>query len=173
MTAAQPAVDKANLDRAAAIRLLVLDVDGVLTDGRLYYGSDGEFMKAFHVHDGFGLKQLMRAGTAVAIISGRRSAAAAHRLRELGIDEVHLGVRDKGALLQQIATRLGLGRAEIAVLGDDQPDLPMLGLAGFAVAVANAHRSVIESAHWVTSKGGGEGAVRELCDLLLEAGDQH
>ncbi|MBS0396796.1 MAG: HAD hydrolase family protein [Proteobacteria bacterium] len=154
---------------AAAIRLLVLDVDGVLTDGRLWFGPDGEQLKAFHVRDGAGIKAVRAAGIEVAIISGRRSAAVERRAAELGIAHVHQGSEDKAAALVALAAELGVPLAATACVGDDTPDLPMLRLAALPVAVADAHPQVRAAARLVTHAAGGAGAVREVCDLLLGA----
>ncbi len=145
----------------------MLDVDGVLTDGRLWFGARGEALKVFHVRDGLGLQQLAAAGVALAIISGRRSAAVARRARELGIRLVAQGVRDKLAQLDEFCARLGIGREACACIGDDTPDVPMMRAVGLAFAVADAHASARAVAHVVTGLPGGRGAVREACDLLL------
>lgn len=157
------------LERARRIRLLVLDVDGVLTDGRLYLSQTGEELKVFHVRDGSGLVAVQRAGIAVAIISGRDSAAVSRRAAELGICHVRQGVVDKGAELDRLLSELAVGPDEAACVGDDTPDLPMLHRAGLAVGVADAHPALLEAAHWITRAPGGRGAVREVCDLLLSA----
>jgi 3-deoxy-D-manno-octulosonate 8-phosphate phosphatase (KDO 8-P phosphatase) len=157
------------LARASRIRLLVLDVDGVLTDGRLHISATGEEVKVFHVRDGSGLVALQRAGVTVAIISGRASAAVTRRASELGIAHVRQGIGDKGAALDALCAELGLAQEEVACVGDDTPDLPMFDRAGIAVAVADAHPAAAARAHWVTQARGGRGAVRELCDLLLAA----
>jgi 3-deoxy-D-manno-octulosonate 8-phosphate phosphatase (KDO 8-P phosphatase) len=157
------------LERARRIRLLVLDVDGVLTDGRLYISASGEELKVFHVRDGSGLVALQRTGVAVAIISGRDSAAVARRAVELGIAHVRQGISDKGAALDALAAELGLARDELACVGDDTPDIPLFDRAGIAVAVADAHPEAAARAHWQTQARGGCGAVREMCDLLLAA----
>jgi 3-deoxy-D-manno-octulosonate 8-phosphate phosphatase (KDO 8-P phosphatase) len=149
------------------IRLVVLDVDGVLTDGRLYYGADGETLKVFHVRDGHGIKALLAAGIDVAIISGRRSAALERRARELGIHHVHQGIEDKGPALAALLETLKIPAVEAACLVDDTPDLPMMAMVGVPVAVADAHPSVLNAARWVTRSAGGHGAVRELADHLL------
>ncbi len=156
-------------ERARRIRLLVLDVDGVLTDGRIYMSATGEDLKVFHVRDGSGLVALQRAGVAVAIISGRDSAAVTRRAAELGIPHVHQGVQDKAAELAALMGRLGVAPAETACVGDDTPDLPMLENAGLAIAVADAHGALGPVVHWVTTASGGRGAVREVCDLLINA----
>ena len=155
------------LERAGRIRLLVLDVDGVLTDGRLYLSAAGEELKVFHVRDGSGLVAAQRAGIAVAIISGRDSAAVTRRAAELGIRHVRQGVSDKGAELDRLLAELGVAAEHAACVGDDTPDLPMLRRAGLAVAVADAHPALREAAHWTTPSNGGLGAVRDVCDLLL------
>jgi 3-deoxy-D-manno-octulosonate 8-phosphate phosphatase (KDO 8-P phosphatase) len=152
--------------RSAAIRLLVLDVDGVLTDGTILLGS-GEELKSFHVRDGLGLQRLMSAGIEVAVISGRRSAAVARRMTELGVHHVFQGVDDKLAVLERLQGTLGLDAGKIAVVGDDLPDLPPMRAAGLAIAVADAHADVKAAAHWVTEAPGGRGAVREVSDRLL------
>ena len=157
------------LERARRIRLLVLDVDGVLTDGRLYISSDGEEFKVFDVRDGSGLVAARRAGIDIAIISGRRSAAVERRAAELGIDHVEQGVRDKGPVFDALLAGTGFARAQAACVGDDTPDLPMLERAGLAIAVADAHADGRKVVDWVTSLPGGRGAVREVCDLLLSA----
>ena len=150
-----------------AIRLLVLDVDGVLTDGRLYFGPRGEALKVFNVHDGFGLRQLQRAGLAVAVISSRRSPMLVVRCRELGVRHVHQGVSDKLGVFARLCARLGLTPAQCACVGDDVPDLPLMRAAALSFAVADAHREVRRAADVVTRAPGGRGAVREVCDYLL------
>ena len=157
------------MERARRVKLLVLDVDGVLTDGRLYISAAGEELKVFHVRDGSGLVALQRAGVAVAIISGRSSPAVTRRAAELGIRHVCQGIGDKADELDRLLQELGVNAEEVACVGDDTPDLPMLRMAGFAVAVADAHPALDSEVHWVTTSGGGRGAVREVCDLLLSA----
>jgi len=152
-----------------AIRLLVLDVDGVLTDGRLRYGPDGEHVKVFHVHDGHGIRALAAAGITVAVISGRNSAAVTRRCAELGIRELQQGVDDKGQALDALLARLGLSARDCACVGDDVPDLPMFERVGLAIAVADAHPDARRAAHRRTRLAGGAGAVREVCDWLLAA----
>ena len=151
------------------IQLLILDVDGVLTDGRLYFGPKGEALKVFHVRDGHGVKLLMAAGVQVAAFSGRRSAATAARLRELGVPTVVQGCSDKLLALQTLTRRLRIDPLNCACIVDDTPDLPLMSAVGFAAAVADAHPLVKSAAHWVARLGGGLGAVRELCDSLLRA----
>jgi 3-deoxy-D-manno-octulosonate 8-phosphate phosphatase (KDO 8-P phosphatase) len=157
------------LERARRIRLLVLDVDGVMTDGRLYLSAEGEELKVFHVRDGAGIVAVQRAGITVAIISGRDSAAVTRRAGELGIRHVRQGIHDKGAELDRLLAELGIDPGETACMGDDTPDAPMLRRAGLAIGVADAHPALLASAHWVTRAEGGRGAVREACDLLLSA----
>jgi 3-deoxy-D-manno-octulosonate 8-phosphate phosphatase (KDO 8-P phosphatase) len=153
----------------AQIELLILDVDGVLTDGRLYFGQRGEALKVFHVRDGHGIKLLMAAGVHVAALSGRRSAAAAARLRELRVSAVVQGCSDKLAALRKMTERFGLDPLNCACIVDDTPDLPLMSAVGLSAAVADAHPIVLAAAHWVARAPGGLGAVRELCDVLLRA----
>ena len=155
--------------RLEKIRLLVLDVDGVLTDGRLYFAARGEALKVFHVHDGHGIKLLMDSGVAVAAISGRRSAAVATRMRELGVRHVIQGCADKLAALHKLCKRLQVPALSCACICDDTADLPLMAGVGFAAAVADAHPIVAAAAHWVSAAPGGRGAVRELCDAILRA----
>jgi len=156
-------------ERARDIRLLVLDVDGVLTDGRLYFSARGEEMKCFHVRDGAGIVALMRAGVQVAVISGRRSEAVERRMSELGVAQVRQGIQDKGAALRELLGILGVGPQALACIGDDVPDLPLFAVARLAVGVADAHPAVAAQAHYITRARGGEGAVREICDLIVDA----
>ena len=155
--------------RAADVRLLVLDVDGVLTDGRLHFTARGEETKIFHVRDGAGIKNLMATGVQVAIISGRESKAVERRMSELNVTWVRQGVANKGTVLQELLDILGLGPQAVAVVGDDTPDLPMFEHARLAIAVADAHPHARTAAHYVTRTPGGHGAVREVCDLIIEA----
>jgi 3-deoxy-D-manno-octulosonate 8-phosphate phosphatase (KDO 8-P phosphatase) len=158
--------------RAARIRLAVFDVDGTLTDGRLWYSEDGHETKVFHVHDGLGLKRLQANGVQVAIISARISHPVALRAEELDIAHVYQGQNDKRACLLELLDALHLTPDQVAFIGDDLPDLPPMRIAGLAVAVANAHPWVVEQAHWQTRLGGGFGAAREVCDLILLAQDK-
>jgi 3-deoxy-D-manno-octulosonate 8-phosphate phosphatase (KDO 8-P phosphatase) len=153
----------------ARIQLLILDVDGVLTDGRLYFGAKGEALKVFHVRDGHGIKLLLAAGVQVAAFSGRRSPAAAARLRELRVPHVVQGCKDKLLALQTLTQRLKVDRLNCACIVDDTPDLPLMSAVGLAAAVADAHPVVLSAAHWVARSAGGLGAVRELCDAILRA----
>ncbi len=141
----------------------------MLTDGRVYYGARGEQLQCFNIKDGHGLKSLAHAGVAVAIISGRRSAAVTRRCRELGIRHVVQGSRDKVRDFRTLTRKLGVTPAQCAFVGDDSPDVPLLREVGLAFAVANAHPSAQAAAHHTTRLGGGSGAVREVCDRLLAA----
>jgi 3-deoxy-D-manno-octulosonate 8-phosphate phosphatase (KDO 8-P phosphatase) len=160
------------LERARAVRLAVFDVDGVLTDGTLYIGAQGEAFKAFNILDGHGVKMLHAAGIATAIISGRSSEAVSRRAAELGIAHVVQGSSDKVAALDELLAALGLEASACAFVGDDLPDLPAMRRCGFAVAVANAADAVKAAAHYVTRASGGHGAVREFCELVLRAQGQ-
>lgn len=153
----------------AKIQLLVLDVDGVLTDGSLYFGARGESLKVFNVRDGHGIKLLMGQGVQIAMFSGRRSAAVTARVRELKVRHVVQGCADKLQALRDLCARLGLDPLACACIVDDTPDLPLMSAVGFAAAVADAHPLVLRAAHWVAKAAGGRGAVRELCDALLRA----
>jgi 3-deoxy-D-manno-octulosonate 8-phosphate phosphatase (KDO 8-P phosphatase) len=153
----------------ARLELLVLDVDGVLTDGRLYFAARGEALKVFHVRDGHGIKLLMATGVAVAVVSGRRSSAVTARMRELGVPHVVQACADKVAALQRLTQRLNIDPLNCACLVDDTPDLPLMSAVGVAGAVADAHPLVLSAAHWIAEANGGRGAVRELCDAILRA----
>jgi 3-deoxy-D-manno-octulosonate 8-phosphate phosphatase (KDO 8-P phosphatase) len=153
----------------AEVALVVLDVDGVLTDGRLWFGPDGEALKAFDVRDGHGIKNLLAAGVGVAVISGRRSTAVTARMRELGVSDVALGVGDKACALAELLKRNAIDARRVACLVDDTPDLGLMGAVGLPAAVADAHPEVLAAAGHVTRAAGGRGAVREFCDFLLAA----
>lgn len=157
------------IERARHVQLLVLDVDGVLTDGRLHITAQGEETKVFHVRDGSGIVAVQRAGIAVAIISGRDSAAVTRRASELGIRHVFQGIADKRLALDALLAELGLAADAVACVGDDTPDVPLLERAALGIAVADAHVSARAAARWITPSPGGHGAVREVCDLLLSA----
>ena len=155
-------------ERAARIRLACFDVDRTLTDGRLFFDSNGVELKAFHVHDGQGLVLLRKSGITVAFVTARASAAAERRAAELGV-ESHTGVSDKLQCVEGIAQRLGVSLDEVAFMGDDLADLRVMLQVGLSVAPSQAHMWTRERAHWRTQARGGEGAARELCDLLLAA----
>jgi len=157
------------IERVRPLRLMAFDVDGVLTDGRLWYSPQGEQLKSFHVLDGHGLKLLMESGIRVALITGRDGAVVGRRAAELGIALVQHGVRDKAAALQALAQEKGLDLSEIGYMGDDIIDVPAMQRAGFAASVPHAPVYVSQAAHWVSSAPGGAGAVRECCDLILAA----
>jgi 3-deoxy-D-manno-octulosonate 8-phosphate phosphatase (KDO 8-P phosphatase) len=154
---------------AAEIALVVLDVDGVLTDGRLWFGPDGETLKAFDVRDGHGIKMLVASGVGVAVISGRRSGAVTARMRELGVSDVAQGVSDKARALAELLKRNAIDARRVACLVDDTPDLGLMRAVGLPAAVADAHPDVLAAAKHVTRAAGGRGAVREFCDWLLES----
>ena len=156
-------------ERARRLELAIFDVDGVMTDGTLYVGPEGERVKAFNILDGHGLKMLQAAGVATAIISGRNSKAVAWRARELGIAHVAQGVSDKVAEFQRLRAAVGASPEACAFMGDDIPDLEVMRLCGLAVSVPNGAEPVRRAAHYVTKAAGGRGAVREFCDLVLAA----
>lgn len=162
-------VPDAVLARAAEVRLLVLDVDGVLTDGRIYMGPDGELCKGFHIHDGKGIRLLQQCGVAVALLTARRSAILERRAAELGIDQVIQGSGQKGHDLRRLQAQRGVPAEACAYLGDDLQDLPALRRCGLAVTVADGHPLLVRHCHWQTHRPGGHGAVRELCELILAA----
>jgi 3-deoxy-D-manno-octulosonate 8-phosphate phosphatase (KDO 8-P phosphatase) len=161
-------------DRAATVKLLVLDVDGVLTNGQVFIGDNGkESFKAFDIHDGLGIKLLEKIGIPTVVITGRSSKMVLARCEELGIKLVHMGVEDKAVALESILQSLKLKSSECAVMGDDWPDFPMMKLAGLRVCPAQGHEAIKEMAHFVTTRSGGSGAVRELCDLILKAQNRY
>lgn len=153
----------------ARVRLVAFDIDGVFTDGRFYLSNDGVESKAFHTHDGYGVRQLLGAGLNVAIISGRKSAAVEQRMSELGVRHVIQGISDKVAAFETLIAELEIDEADAVYVGDDLPDLPLLHRVGFSVAVNNAHDEVKTTCDYTTDKAGGFGAVREVCDLVLNA----
>ncbi|WP_454007129.1 KdsC family phosphatase [Alcaligenes sp. Marseille-Q7550] len=156
-------------ERLRALRMLVFDVDGVMTDGRLWYSEQGEVFKGFHALDGHGLRMLGESGISVAIITGRESGIVARRAAELGIRFVHQGVRDKVAILSQIAQENGLALNELGYMGDDLIDLAAMQRVGFSASVPNAPFYVSQMASWVSTLPAGQGAVRECCDAILAA----
>ena len=156
-------------DRISRVRLLILDVDGVMTDGRIVMNDLGQETKFFDVKDGHGLKILMRFDIDVVLLTGRQSAVVEHRARDLGIREVHQRVWNKLAVYEEILARRGLADMEVAFIGDDIVDIPVMRRVGFAVAVPDAVPEARKAAHLVTIRNGGRGAVREVCDLILKA----
>ncbi len=159
--------------QAQGIKLVFFDVDGVLTDGGLYFGETGEAIKRFHTLDGHGLKLLHRAGITPAVITGRDSKPLRLRLAALGIEHAHYGKEDKQPAAEETLKTLGLDWSQAAVMGDDWPDLPLMQRCAMACAPSNAHIEVKAVAHYVTQVSGGQGAARELCDLLLVASGKY
>ncbi|MGO1461313.1 MAG: KdsC family phosphatase [Marinobacter sp.] len=158
------------LAKARNVRLVALDVDGIMSDGKLYFSAKGDELKGFNILDGLGLKQLMAAGIHVAVITGRRSPLTEKRMQDLGIPHLMQGREDKKIALQELMDTLDMPAAAIAYMGDDLPDLPAIRYAGLGVTVPNGYWLVREHADYCTQAKGGHGAVRELCDLLLTAG---
>ena len=163
------AIDPALRERAEKIRMLVLDVDGVLTDGRLYFDNAGNEMKAFNTRDGLGMKALQRCGIEVAVITGRKSLIVTQRMAQLDIKHVYQGREDKLNAFTNLLEVTGLEAEQVCFAGDDWIDLPVLLRAGLAVSVPGADQEVKDRVHWVTRRDGGDGAVREICELILTA----
>jgi 3-deoxy-D-manno-octulosonate 8-phosphate phosphatase (KDO 8-P phosphatase) len=162
-------VDADAIARAAKVRLLILDVDGILTDGSLHFGAEGEIIKTFNVLDGHGIKLLQRSGVPVAIISARQSPIVARRAEDLGISQIRQGVHDKRLAFEQLLLQNKLESDLCGFAGDDVIDLPVLTRVGFAASVPNSHPDVRQRVHYVTQAPGGRGAARELCDFILRA----
>ena len=157
------------VERARAIRLVIFDVDGVLTDGSLFLGDDGQQYKAFNSKDGHGMRMLIQSGVEIAILTGRLSKVVEHRMRDLGIDLVFQGHREKLPIFERLLEERGLEAAQVAYAGDDLVDLPVMRRVGLAVGVQDAHPTVKQHAHWLTTSAGGRGAARELCEFIMEA----
>jgi 3-deoxy-D-manno-octulosonate 8-phosphate phosphatase (KDO 8-P phosphatase) len=157
------------LEKAKDIRLVIFDVDGVLTDGGLFFGDDGQEYKMFNSRDGHGIRMLKHGGVEMAVLTGRQSEVVKHRMRDLGVSLVIQGQRDKLPAFKILQAETGISAEHMAYVGDDVVDLPVMRRVGFAVAVNDAHPLVIEHAHWVTQKAGGRGAGREVCELILKA----
>lgn len=157
------------LAKAAQIKLIIFDVDGVLTDGGLFMDKDGHEYKKFHSRDGHGMKMLQDTGVVVAIITGRTSAVVKHRMAGLGVQHVYQGQEDKRVAFEQLLVKLNLTPEQVAYMGDDVVDLPVMRKVGFATAVQDAHSLVKKHAHWLSESPGGYGAVRELCELIMDA----
>ena len=168
MPTEQNSIEQA-LARAARVRLMVFDVDGILTDGSLHFGPEGEVIKTFNVLDGHGIKLLQQSGVATAIISARQSPIVARRAADLGIQHVHQGIHDKRSAFEQLLAHTNLAPDACGFVGDDVIDLPVLLRAGFAASVANGHPEVRSRVHYVTHASGGRGAAREICDFILRA----
>ena len=165
--------EEQSIESASKVRLLLLDVDGILTDGRLYFSNSGEESKAFHSLDGHGIKMLMRAGIPVGIITGRESNIVTKRAADLGIDILYQGREDKIDVLKEIITNKGIDAHAIAYAGDDLPDLPVLQAVGLSFSVPGAHPDVKGAVNAITTRCGGEGAVREITDFILNAQASH
>jgi 3-deoxy-D-manno-octulosonate 8-phosphate phosphatase (KDO 8-P phosphatase) len=157
------------LEKAANIRLLIFDVDGVLTDGSLFIGDDGQEYKAFNSRDGHGIKMVQRHGVIVAIITGRTSKVVEHRMENLGVTHIYQGKQHKLPAYEELAEKLGISAEETAYVGDDVVDLPVMRKVGLAIAVQDAHPLVRTHSHWQTASGGGHGAARDVCEMLMEA----
>ncbi|AWH88408.1 3-deoxy-manno-octulosonate-8-phosphatase KdsC [Limnobaculum parvum] len=166
------AVSKDIFQRAAQIRLLICDVDGVMSDGLIYMGNQGEELKAFNVRDGYGIRCLITSGIDVAIITGRSAKLVENRAKTLGITHLYQGQSDKLVAFEKILKEVSLMPEHVAYIGDDLIDWPVMQRVGLAVAVADAHPLLLPKAHYVTQIAGGRGAVRELCDLILQAQDK-
>jgi 3-deoxy-D-manno-octulosonate 8-phosphate phosphatase (KDO 8-P phosphatase) len=156
-------------EKAKLIRLLILDVDGVLTNGTIYYGNNGIELKGFHIHDGLGINMLQQSGIPVAVISGKTSEGVARRLAELKVEHVYLGHQDKVPAYEELKQTLNLEDQEIAYMGDDLPDLPILFRAGLAISVPQAPAFIKEHVDYTTNIKAGKGAVREACEFIMEA----
>ena len=157
------------LDKAKNIELVIFDIDGVMTDGSLFFGDDGQEYKAFNSFDGHGLRMLQECGVKVAIITGRQSNVVKHRMTDLGVTLLYQGYRDKTPAFELLLKEVNLNRDQITYVGDDVVDLPIMSQLNFAIAVQNAHPFVKQHAHWITERSGGRGAVRDVCEFILEA----
>jgi 3-deoxy-D-manno-octulosonate 8-phosphate phosphatase (KDO 8-P phosphatase) len=157
------------LDKAKKIQLVIFDVDGVMTDGSLFMGDDGQEYKAFNSLDDHGMRMLQEGGITAAIITGRKSNVVEHRMKDLGVTRVYQGYRDKIPAYVALMGDIGLETDQVAYVGDDVVDLPIMTRVGFAIAVQDAHPYVKKHAHWITQNNGGQGAVRDVCELILEA----
>ncbi len=157
------------LERAKSVRLTLFDVDGVLTDGKLYFDSNGNEMKVFNTHDGHGIRLLQHYGVSVGVITGRQSKALEYRMRDLEVKHVHQGCTDKFTVFQKLLSSLNINEQQTCFVGDDIVDLQVMSRCGLAIAVANANSFVKQHAHWETTATGGNGAVREVCELILAA----
>lgn len=157
------------LERAASIKLVIFDVDGVLTDGSLFLGDDGLEYKAFNSRDGHGMKMLQKSGVSIGIITGRTSKVVEYRMQSLGIEHVYQGQLDKMVGFNDLLNKTGVDPREVAYVGDDVVDLPVMLKVGLAIAVQDAHPLVLKHAHWQTPRCGGRGAGRDVCEMIMEA----
>ena len=155
--------------KAALIKCLILDVDGVLTNGQIHYTNNGDEIKSFHVHDGLGMKMLLNANIDIAIITSRQSTILTRRMDELGVKHVYQGAKEKLKAYEELKSKLNLNDEQIAMAGDDLPDVPLLKKVGLSITVANAASGMTTHTDWQTVKSGGHGAVREICELILTA----
>ena len=162
-------ITQRTLDKASKLKLLILDVDGVLTDGKLFFDDQGKEYKSFHARDGHGIKLLRQTGVEVAVISGRKSHSVELRMKSLGIEHVYQGYEDKVGAFEEITRKMGLTFDQAAHVGDDLLDLPIMLRVGLAIAVKDANFAVKQRADWCTCLPGGQGAVREVCDLIMQA----
>lgn len=156
-------------EKAAHLKLIIFDVDGVLTDGRLFVTESGEEIKTFHSRDGHGMKMLQASGVEIGIITGRTSKIVAHRCKELGIQHVYQGQKDKRPAFTELIQKLSLKPEQVAYMGDDVVDLPVMKQVGLAIATQDAHEFVKKHADWHTQSNGGYGAAREACELIMDA----
>lgn len=168
-----PTEELNSVERAARVKLMIFDVDGVLTDGSLHFGADGEYIKTFNVLDGHGIKLLQQSGVITAIISARKAPAVARRAADLGINYLHQGSHDKRVTFEQLLAETGLTADACGFIGDDVIDLPILSRVGFAASVPNGHPDVLARVHYVSKAAGGRGAVREICDFILRAQNKY
>jgi 3-deoxy-D-manno-octulosonate 8-phosphate phosphatase (KDO 8-P phosphatase) len=157
------------IEKAASIKLVIFDVDGVLTDGRLFFGDDGQEYKSFHARDGLGMKLLLKSGVDIGIITARSSELVKHRMNNLGIQHVYQGRLDKLAAFEELTAKLKLDAQSVAYVGDDIVDLPVMRRVGLAITVQDGHPLVVEHSHWQTPHGGGAGAARDVCELIMRA----
>lgn len=157
------------IEKAKNIKLVIFDVDGVMTDGGLFFDNNGGEYKAFNSLDGHGLRMLQECGVKVAVITGRKSELVEHRMGDLGVSLLYQGYRDKTPAFEALLKEVNLEKDEITYVGDDVVDLPIMSQLNFAIAVQNAHPFVKQHAHWITSRSGGYGAVRDVCEFILEA----
>nr|WP_269468558.1 3-deoxy-manno-octulosonate-8-phosphatase KdsC [Alteromonas sp. ASW11-130] len=165
-------IESSLFDQLKNVKLLLCDVDGVFSDGRIYLGNQGEELKAFHTRDGYGIKALGKIGITVAVITGRQSVIVQQRMQALKVPHIIQGCEEKTSAAKNLISQLNLSPNEVAAMGDDMPDLGMFSHAAIQIAVSDAHPIVKQQANWVTTNRGGFGAVREVCDTLLQANDE-